>query len=221
MESQHNHSVSMTCNFLLEEYRTLRKEIEETKSRIFKLAITGITGIPTAYFLVSNAKEKVLVLTLPFLIVTLLLLFLSESRSLMRCGKYIRERIETVMIQENNLVSGWEHWLEGEDTKTKKILIKNNDKIEIKKIQKEIEGRRSVNKILSFLFYLIFVIYYFASAILSASEFQNIMNEFDLNKLLSVELYFYFAFSLFVLGGVIFLLYLIKTSSYSNTTLYE
>ena len=79
--------------FVKMEYLTLKEEIKETKNRIFKLAGLGVVGMPAAYFIAKTHKIEALILSLPVLICTLLLLFLSESRALMRCGAYIKESI--------------------------------------------------------------------------------------------------------------------------------
>ena len=99
--------------FLRYEYLTLREEIKETKARIFKLAGIGIVGMPSAYFFAKAYQLEVLVMSLPILICTVVLLYLSESRALMRCGQYIRTKIEPAIIDTHGICgTGWECWLE-------------------------------------------------------------------------------------------------------------
>lgn len=135
--------------FLKLEYETLREEIKETKSRLFKLAGLGVVGMPSAYSLAQVYKIDVLILSLPILICTLVLLYLSESGALMRCGRYIRVRIEAEITNgAGRGVNGWEHWLEER--------------------AKGEPNRRRVDQFLAVFFYLVFVFYYVASVSLAA-----------------------------------------------------
>jgi hypothetical protein len=131
-------------DFLKAEYGTLRQEVKETKGRIFKLAGLGIVGMPSAYYLANTYHVDVLILSLPLLICTVVLLYLSESKALMRCGKYIRTVIEPEIRGEAaKSPLGWEHWLEemghGE------------------------QDRRIVDKLLTLFFYILWIFYYIAS----------------------------------------------------------
>lgn len=130
--------------FLAQEYGSLREEVRETKARLFKLAGFGIVGLPSAYSVAKIYEVDVLVLSLPILICTLVLLFLSESRALMRCGKYIRTVLEQEVVGEDGqTVGGWECWLEEHP-------------------QHE-PDRRLVDKLLAVFFYLLFLFYYVAA----------------------------------------------------------
>jgi hypothetical protein len=124
-------------DFLKMEYCSLREEIKETKSRIFKLAGLAIIGTPSAYFLAKALQMELLILALPGFICVVLLFYLSESHALMRCGLYIRTNIESEI---NN--QGWENWLEQRGTK--------ND-------------RRLVDKLTYMFFNFLFIIYYIAA----------------------------------------------------------
>jgi hypothetical protein len=132
--------------FLLSEYATLREEIKETKARMFKLAVLGIIGVPSAGSIARDYKLEEIILSLPFLICAFVLLYLSENLALMRCGKYIKEVIEPKIRDEQNLV-GWEHWLE--DTAQDKY------------------DRRRVDKYVAYFFYIIFGTYYILTAVLA------------------------------------------------------
>ena len=136
-------------DFLLQQYLTLRDEVKETKSRIFKLAGFGIIGMPSAYFLAHTYKLDILIISLPILICTILLLFLAESRALMRCGLYIKEHIETELVSSVDInFIGWEHWLEQK--------------------QRGKPGRRIVDILVVVFFYTLFLFYYIASVALAA-----------------------------------------------------
>jgi len=102
--------------FLELEYMTLRKEIENSKDRLFKIMVGGATIIPTAQYVVQLLKTEIdniwaIKSLLPFLVIIMILLFLSENNSLMRCGWYIREHIEPQITPK---IHGWENWLEQE-----------------------------------------------------------------------------------------------------------
>jgi hypothetical protein len=111
--------------FLELQFQTLRKEIEETKGRIFKLEVggVGIPILPIVFQFFSNVFYKAgnsttgmsfeyavafLTLVAPFFIIGLILAFIAEKMTLMRCGRYIRYHIEPVISS----VTGWENWLE-------------------------------------------------------------------------------------------------------------
>jgi uncharacterized membrane protein len=126
-------------DFLKMEYCTLREEIKETKSRIFKLAGLAIIGTPSAYFLAKALQMDLLILVLPGFICTILLFYLSESHALMRCGLYIKTKIESEMDNE-----GWENWLELEQSGTSR-------------------DRRFVDKLANIFFNILFIIYYIAA----------------------------------------------------------
>ena len=140
--------------FLKYEYLTLREEIKETKGRIFKLAGLGIVGMPAAYFLARAYKLEILILSLPVLIMVVVLLYLAESRALMRCGRYIKTRIETeIKDSSEKPVGGWEHWLE-------------------EKGEGE-HGRRTVDIFVAVFFYSLFVFYYIASVSLATQMAES------------------------------------------------
>lgn len=150
-------------NFMTEEYKTLREEIKATKDRIFKIAGLSAVGMPSSYFLSHNNELEILRMFLPLLIFAVMMLYLSESISLMRCGRYIKECIEPVARQgENNenfnKWKGWECWLEEKDRK-EALFIKNT--------------KRSAERTAAFFFYIFFITHYIASVILSVETFYN------------------------------------------------
>jgi hypothetical protein len=121
------------------EYSTLREEIRDTKDRIFKLGAVALIGLPTASAAAEVLKIDILVLALPGFIVATIFLYLSESSALMRCGTYIKHRIEPDGC--------WEHWLA--DT------------------TKDNENRRRVDKMAFWFFVTVFLLYYLAAAYLA------------------------------------------------------
>ncbi|MEE9294412.1 MAG: hypothetical protein V3W34_05530 [Phycisphaerae bacterium] len=99
-----------TQDFLLEEYRTLRVEIAAIKSRLFKIVAFGSVAVPVLTFLGEMPDTRVVSLILPFVVLVLTILFVADQQELMRCGRFIRERIEPRFEKG----AGWESWLESQ-----------------------------------------------------------------------------------------------------------
>jgi len=129
--------------FIELQYLTLRKEIESTKDRMFKIVVGGTTVVPAAQFFAEVYKVGVITLVLPFLVIIVMLLFLHENNALMRCGLFIRLHVEP---NEPNLTC-WEYWLEK---------------------QTENYEPRDAEKYLIYSFYLLSTLYYIASVYLAA-----------------------------------------------------
>jgi len=128
-------------DFLLAQFSTLREEIKETKARIYRTLGFGITAVPTAHYLAQSYNIDILAITLPILVLVVGLMYLSENHSLMRCGRYIREQIES-----HTNVIGWEEWLSTPD----------------------IFKKRAVDIFLFYSFYILFLMYYMSSLFLTA-----------------------------------------------------
>ena len=122
--------------FLSEQFRTLRQEISATKARLFLTVALGVVAVPVLTYLAEQPDLRYMAPILPFVVLVFTMLFLSEESALMRCGRYIRERIEPLV--EEGL--GWEAWLE---THT---------------------SLRTMDKCLFACFLLTFFVFYFASA---------------------------------------------------------
>ena len=144
--------------FLELQYLTLRKEIEETKGRIFKIIVGGASVVPAAQFLAQTYDVGVIMLLLPFLVIIIILLFLAENNALMRCGRYIRLHIEPYIrlpieptIPEG--IMGWETW--EEETSEKKKTSEFDP--------------RAADRYLIYSFYLLATLYYIVSVYLAAS----------------------------------------------------
>lgn len=91
------------------EYETLRKEIENSKKRLFQIVAGGISINTAADYLAIVNGDKAFSLLLPFLVLAFALLFLSQNKAKFRAGHYIKEKIEPNL---RKITPGWEHWLE-------------------------------------------------------------------------------------------------------------
>jgi hypothetical protein len=144
-------TIAPLCEFLMDvdkfaelQYTTLREEIRETKARIFYIAAIGLFVLPGGDYLTRTLETPSIRLVLPLLVVCVVLLYLSENHALMRCGRYIREQIEEKHIDHKaTKFTGWESWLESQDA----------------------ADRRSVDKFVSYAFYLLTTVYYLLSSV--------------------------------------------------------
>ncbi len=85
-------------------FETLRREIKATKARIFCILMAGIIGAPILTYAASVSESHVLMMVAPFLVLLLLVLYLSEQTLLMRAARYLRENVEAGE-------KDWEHWI--------------------------------------------------------------------------------------------------------------
>ena len=104
-------SPSLQEAFITSQYETLRREIEESKGRLFQIIVGGAGIVPVAQFVAETLQLSVITLVLPPIVLMVVFLFLSENNAMMRCGCYVRENIEPAILQGSGLV-GWETWLE-------------------------------------------------------------------------------------------------------------
>lgn len=125
------------AEFQKQQYLTLREEIRESKARIFYIAAIGLFVLPGGQYLAKALQADLVLLALPLLVVCVGLLYLAENRALMRCGRYIRQNIESEIAG----VIGWEEWLESADSC----------------------DPRTVDKLVAYAFYLLMVVYYILS----------------------------------------------------------
>ena len=95
-------------DFVREQYLALRKEINGTKYRLFVTVCLGLVVVPVLTYLAELPDTRFVGPIVPFVVLVLTMLFVSEEHALMRAGRYIRERIEP-LIEEG---AGWEAWLE-------------------------------------------------------------------------------------------------------------
>ncbi len=171
--------------YLIEEYKSLREEIKETKSRIFKTMAFGLSIVPATNFLAMTYELDIILFTTPILVIVLALLYLSENHGLMRCGRYIYYEIEKKIGEE----VGWEHWLE----------------------RKSHYDPRSVDKLLSISFYLLFFVYF------SASVYLAYLRAALLFSLIASALIITFYAAI----GIWFLIYLLRTIRVSTRTKFD
>lgn len=139
--------------FIKQQYITLREEIKETKARIFKTLSFGLVVVPAANFLANSYQVDVLIMLMPLLIIVVALIYLSENRAKMRCGRYIRLHIEGKI---KDIEPGWETWLE--DPCRYDVVPYDT---------------RCVDKYLDYCFYILFFIY-FSSSVFLAAKFAHI-----------------------------------------------
>ena len=94
--------------FMKQQFLTLREEIRDSKARIFWLLIIGMFLVMAAGYLAAEHPSAFANAAIPFLLLGLMLSFVSEQNNIARAGRYLREMVETRI---DNVV-GWEHWLE-------------------------------------------------------------------------------------------------------------
>lgn len=97
-----------TDQFMLQQFLTLRDEIRDSKARIFWLLIIGTVLVIAAGFMAAEFPAAFANAAIPFLLLGLMLAFVSEQNNISRAGRYLREVVEPRI--EN--LDGWEHWLE-------------------------------------------------------------------------------------------------------------
>jgi uncharacterized BrkB/YihY/UPF0761 family membrane protein len=86
-------------------FSSLREEILNTRARIFRALLVGIIGAPILTYFALREDTHVMVLMLaPFMVLMVLVLYLSEQASMMQAGRFIKEKVE----QDEG---DWEHWL--------------------------------------------------------------------------------------------------------------
>lgn len=137
------------------EYKCLRDEIREIRSRLYQSVVVGAIGIPAISLVtkqditdnnkytrndtMKNYQEYIvsiqnnmqdpsqsyegsavellnigLIVLLPFIVIAFMFKILADHNSMMRCGKYIRTKIE------KDFCRGWECWLESRDNTLKR-----------------------------------------------------------------------------------------------------
>lgn len=95
---------------VMQQFQALRSEADASRSRLFRIVCLGVVAVPVLMYLAEKAEAEFVAAIVPFVVLVLNMLFMSEEHSLMRCGRYMRERIEP-LIEEG---AGWEAWLESQ-----------------------------------------------------------------------------------------------------------
>lgn len=97
-----------TDEFMRQQFLTLRDEIRESKARIFWLLIMGMALVLISGYLAAEFPSAFANAAIPFLLLGLMLSFVSEQNNIARAGRYLRETVEPRIAD----LVGWEHWLE-------------------------------------------------------------------------------------------------------------
>lgn len=98
--------------FTLQQYLTLCEEIRTSKARIFWILILGILLVIAAGYLAAEHPQAFTNAAVPFLLIGLMLSYITEQNNIARAGRYVREVVEP--RYEN--APGWERWLESKAT---------------------------------------------------------------------------------------------------------
>jgi hypothetical protein len=138
------------------QYLTLRKEIEDCLQRSFQIMVGGATLIPVLVGLIGHYAATPILLTLPMMVVVVALLYLNQWNSIMRCGRYIRTKIELEIMGND----GWEAWLEAPPD------------AEVGAVH-----NRFVDNYLAYAFYLLIGAYYFATSFISVTYARRAYGE--------------------------------------------
>lgn len=94
--------------FMKQQYLTLREEIRACKARMFAILVLGTLFVPVAGFMANQFKSGFATGSMPFVLLVLMLAFITEQNAVIRAGRYLKEHVEPRM---EGLVT-WERWLE-------------------------------------------------------------------------------------------------------------
>jgi uncharacterized membrane protein YfcA len=97
-----------TEEFMKQQFNALRDEIRDSKARIFWLLIIGIVLVMISGYLAAEHPNAFANAAIPFLLLGLMLSFISEQNNIARAGRYVREAVEP----HGESLVGWERWLE-------------------------------------------------------------------------------------------------------------
>ena len=97
-----------TDEFLRNQYLTLRDEIRESKAHIFWILIAGMALVLVAGYMAAEHPSAFANAAIPFLLLALMLTYISEQNNIARAGRYLREVVEPRIAD----LTCWEHWLE-------------------------------------------------------------------------------------------------------------
>ena len=94
--------------FTKQQYLTLREEIRACKTRVFMLLVLGTLVVPVAAVVAQQYNATHATASMPFVILVLMIAFITEQNSIIRAGRYLKEHVEPHI---KNVVT-WESWLE-------------------------------------------------------------------------------------------------------------
>lgn len=163
--------------FVKQQFITLRDEVKETKTRIFRIQSLGIIVVPASTFLGKAYNIDILIMTTPLLVMVVALMFLFETSALMRCGIYIKEKIEPLVLE----IEGWEEWLQ---------------------IPSDI-NKRKAEIYMSISFLLLFVVYFLASVYLAYTFSNTNYNQTSSYIILSVYVSLGVWFVIFLINNIL------------------
>jgi hypothetical protein len=188
--NSNGNSQPMDQNRFMElQYETLRKEIEYSKERVFKIVAGEAFVVPAAQFVsIASDSGSFIKLILPFLVMILVLRFLYENNCIFRSGFYIRKYIEPCLKPKIDQVVGWEEWLESD------IELDNNKKCSPRNV--EVFAKNG--------FYVLSFVYYAISVYLAWDYLLKKYPDTDLMSLnpANIALIVYFVITLYIIIGI-------------------
>jgi hypothetical protein len=166
------------ARFLELEYLTLRKEIEDSKGRMFKIVAGEAILVPAIQILLEWAGKEGGTLTylfIPMLVSALVFRFLYENNCMFRAGEYIRTNIESICALPSAGYTGWENWLEMNEIN--EIGRKNSRFEDIMNFVmcKEFH-RRQVDKYVKMGFYVLSLIYYISTVSIAMINLEIVLS---------------------------------------------
>jgi hypothetical protein len=102
-------------DYLTKELDMLRREIEESKERVFKIVTGQVFALPIIGILsdkINSSYYNYVFIIMPFVVLILVLTFAHEQYTIVRAAYYIKINIEPILSNYNANINNWEHWLE-------------------------------------------------------------------------------------------------------------
>jgi hypothetical protein len=152
-------------NYVAKELEIVRREIEDSKERSFKIITGQVFALPIISVLsesISSVFYNYVFLIMPFVVLILVLTYIHEQHTIVRAGLYIRTKIEPICTNKiaNYDYKGWENWLQN----THKIPLKQpNEKLFYDYNPREGDGYLRKG------FWILSIIYYIFSIFLASS----------------------------------------------------
>ena len=105
-----------TDDFMKQQFITLRDEIRESKARIFWLMIIGMLLVMASGYLAAEYPNAFANAAIPFLLIGLMLSFVSEQNNIARAGRYLRESVEPRVQEQGPGARHGAHWHASQDS---------------------------------------------------------------------------------------------------------
>jgi|WetSurMetagenome_2_1015567.scaffolds.fasta_scaffold90077_2 hypothetical protein len=190
--------------FLELQFATLRKEIEDHKSRMLQLFTGQAFSIPLIQFLFNSisSEDNIVFLFIPPLIFVLVLRFVYENECMFRAGLYIRKQIEPFYARPNEdhiLYIGWEEWLEEMTEETLIVMLKSRTDLKRNiNLFRKLPNRRVHLSLLSG-FIVLSTVYYLMSIIIAYNRIiKNLDNIYYYAIIIFFAILFLFMMLIFV-----------------------